>query len=455
MLSVLLVDDDVMLLKAARLVLEGDGARVHAFSDPVAALQSAGRNHYDLVIADMRMPGMDGLQLLARVRDVSPSAKRVLVSAYREFDSIIHAFNDGLLDRFLIKPWQPVALVRVVRSCMKATSPLLPDDDLDDGPALLPATLGGVVNFHGMLSADPVMLRLFEFVARTARTGGPFHICGETGTGKELVAKAVHAELHGRQKPFFAVNCANFSPSMLESQLFGHRKGAFTGAVSDQPGYLEAADGGTLFLDEVTELPLGLQAKLLRVLQEREYTRLGDTKPRSIDVTVVSAGQVPLDEAVRNGSFRADLKYRLDVLSLRIPPLRERGGDVVLLFNHFLKQTWERLQGAKDIRLSRETRDVLLGYPWPGNVRELMNIATYVCAMLSDAGGEVTPALLPQALTQATRQAAPAAAVPAPAPRLLDKQSILEALEANNQNKSAAARSLGISRMTLWRHIKS
>ena len=453
MLSVLLVDDDEMLLKAARLVLEADGARVHAFSDPVAALQSTGRNRYDLVISDMRMPGMDGLAFLERVRNICPSAKRVLVSAYREFDDIIQAFNDGLLDRFLIKPWQPVALRRVVRSCMHATVPLVAEDQFDPAPTPLPATLGGVVNFHGMLSADLVMHRLFEFVARTARTGGPFHICGETGTGKELVAKAVHAELHGSKKPFIAVNCANFSPSMLESQLFGHRKGAFTGAISDQPGYLEAAHGGTLFLDEITELPLSLQAKLLRVLQEREYTRLGDIKPRGIEVTVVSAGQIPLDEAVRNGSFRADLKYRLEVLSLRIPPLRERGGDVVLLFNHFLKQTWERLQGADDIRVSRETRDVLLRYPWPGNVRELMNIATYVCAMLSDSGGEVTPAMLPEALIHARSPTGAVAA--AQIPRALDKQSILAALEANNQNKSAAARALGISRMTLWRHIKS
>ncbi len=455
MLTVLLVDDDELLLKAARLVLEGDGARVHAFSDPVAALQSAGRNRYDVVISDMRMPGMDGLSLLSRVREVNPKSKRILVSAYREFDDIIHAFNDGLLDRFLIKPWQPVALRRVVRSCMQSNSPLVQEEQFDPAPAKLPSTLGGVVNFHGMLTADPVMLRLFEFVARTARTGGPFHICGETGTGKELVAKAVHAELHGNHKPFLAVNCANFSPSMLESQLFGHRKGAFTGAVSDQTGYLEAANGGTLFLDEVTELPLELQSRLLRVLQEREYTRLGDIKPRSIDVTVVSAGQIPLDEAVRNGSFRADLKYRLEVLSLRIPPLRERGGDVVLLFNHFLKQTWERLRGIEGIRVTRETREVLQRYPWPGNVRELMNIATYVCAMLSDAGGEVTPAMLPEALTHPGSRTVPAAAAIAPEARTLDKQAILAALEANNQNKSAAARSLGISRMTLWRHIKS
>lgn len=455
MLKVLVVDDDEMMLQATCDALESANTRIYAFNDPIAAAASAGEHDYDVVITDQRMPEMNGLTLLEHIRDLSPSTKRVLVSAYREFDDVTKAFNTGVLHRFLIKPWNITTLRQVFLSCLD-DNPVLPPANEEERTFPAPASVTGskVRSFHGMLSSHESMLRLFDFVERTGHTGGPFHVCGETGTGKELVAKAIHTAHRGNHRPFVAVNCANLPELMLESLFFGHRKGSFTGAIADQVGYLEAANGGTLFLDEITELPLGLQAKLLRVLQEREYVRLGDTVPRSIDISVVSASQVTLDDAVRSGRFRADLKYRLDVLPVRLPPLRERGVDTLMLFDHFLDETWQRVHGRGEIWCSQETRKILQKYQWPGNVRELINIATYVCAMLSNSGGEITPGHLPDALTAAMpRQAAPSLTISIPP--AIDKRAVLDALSVYRNNKSAAARALGISRMTLWRYMQA
>ncbi|MCH7478562.1 MAG: sigma-54-dependent Fis family transcriptional regulator [SAR324 cluster bacterium] len=254
-----------------------------------------------------------------------------------------------------------------------------------------------LTDFHGILTGDPAMLVLFEQIRRVARQDVPVFITGETGSGKEMAAKALHSEGRRSGKPFVALNCANLTEPLLESQLFGHRKGAFTGATADQRGLLAEAEGGILFLDEVTEIPLALQAKLLRVLQEREYTPLGSTRPISFDILIVSAAQTPLREAVEAGRFRPDLQYRLHVIPLVLPPLRARSDDRVLLFDRFLRSAFKAQRGETPIpRVSPEVWQVIRHYQWPGNVRELQNVCAYVVAMTS--GPEITVEFLPEDL---------------------------------------------------------
>lgn len=332
--------------------------------------------------------------------------------------------------------------------------------------------------FHGILSGDPGMQRLWEQIGRVSVQGVPIFISGETGSGKELVARAIHRESPRSTNAFVALNCANLSETMLESQLFGHRKGAFTGAVRDQPGLLSAADGGTLFLDEVAEIPLTIQAKLLRVLQEREYLPLGATRQVPFDTLIVSASHIPLRQALQDGRFREDLFYRLHVIPLELPPLRDRGGDAVLLFQRFLKAELAKKEPGSNLpAISPDVLTVIRLHVWPGNVRELQNVCAYIAAM-SD-GGRITLDHLPRELREdvvnvggggfavpsAGSQLTLSSSGPSGSnaghpgtfarPSLLNRDTILAALERCAGNRSEVARQFGISRMTLWRHMKA
>ncbi len=338
--------------------------------------------------------------------------------------------------------------------------------------------LSPLKEFHGILSGDPGMQRLWEQIARVALQDVPVFISGETGAGKELVAQAMHRESPRSTHTFVALNCANLSETMLESQLFGHHKGAFTGAVRDQPGLLSEADGGTLFLDEVAEIPLPIQAKLLRVLQEREYLPLGATKPVRFDTLIVSASHSPLRQAVQEGRFREDLFYRLHVIPLELPPLRDRGGDAVLLFQHFLQaELAKKKAGSKLPAIGPDVLTVIRLHEWPGNVRELQNFCAYIAAM-SD-GDRITLDHLPRELREAVVNAGGGEfAVPGAGSQLtipssgpsgsiaghpetfarpsqLNRDTILAALERCGGNRSEVARQFGVSRMTLWRHMKA
>lgn len=330
--------------------------------------------------------------------------------------------------------------------------------------------------FHGILSNDAGMHRLWEQIHRVARQEVPIFILGETGSGKELIARAIHRESPRPDKPLVSLNCANLSESLLESQLFGHRKGAFTGAIRDQIGLLAQADGGTLFLDEVTEIDPGVQAKLLRVLQEREYTPLGGSAPVRFDTLIISASQTPLYQAVREGTFREDLFYRLHVIPLELPPLRDRSDDVLLLFRHFLRLEMAKNKAVPPTQEIAADVFTLIGrHNWPGNIRELQNVCAYIAAM-SD-GERVTLDHLPRELREAFVNPGGGAQpsghppyspfAPSPsftgepgegskdAPGRLRREAIVEALEQAGGNRSKAARRLGVSRMTLWRHMKA
>ena len=296
-------------------------------------------------------------------------------------------------------------------------------------------------NFHGILSKNSQMHRLFVTIQRAAKTKAPIFICGETGVGKELVAKALHLESSRSKEPFIAFNAANFSHDLIESQLFGHKKGAFTGAIDDAEGLLRSAKQGTLFLDEITCLPVNIQAKLLRVLQEKQFYPVGDFNTKTFNASLISASNLSLKEAVTYDNFREDLRYRIEVIPLYVPPLRKRKEDIILLFRHFLNET----SGINEWVIDRSLQSALTNYRWPGNIRELENCAQFVATMANSTTLKLYN--FPKSI-QESNEKAPDNHTP------LDADIILQALDGNKGNRSKAARELSISRMTLWRKMK-
>ncbi len=324
---------------------------------------------------------------------------------------------------------------------------LVPDDDGETSQAPEPAPLEGE-EFHGLVSRDPTMLHVFQTIRNVAETETTVLVRGESGTGKELVARSIHLESQRRDGPFVAVNCASLSPSLMESELFGHVRGAFTGAVGDRAGIFAQADGGTLFLDEVAEIPLELQSKLLRVLQERVVVPVGSSKPRTVDVRVVSATHKALREEVRAGRFREDLLFRLRVVPLFVPALRERRTDIELLLQQFVARN--NVRGPRRVRsVSPEAMQRLLDWSWPGNVRELQNVVDYAFAV--GRGPEILLSELPPEFREAAR---PAPAAPPSAPHGDEARAVREALDLEGGHVGRAAARLGVSRPTFWRMRK-
>lgn len=297
--------------------------------------------------------------------------------------------------------------------------------------------------FHGILSCNPKMHKLFETICKAAKTDASIYISGETGVGKELVARAIHAQSQRSDQPFVAVNVANFCSDLLESQLFGHKKGAFTGALSNSKGLLKAAENGTLFLDEVACLASNTQAKLLRVLQEKQFYPVGDVELQTFSACVISASNLSLEDAIKQQQFRKDLRYRLEVIPLFVPPLRERKDDIILLFEYFLSKA----STAKTWIIEPDLRDRLINYSWPGNIRELENCAKFAAAMSN--GEKLMLSSLPDSIQTAIE------ADNSQQFSSTEEKKITQALVQNCSNKTKAAKQLGISRMTLWRKMKA
>jgi transcriptional regulator with PAS, ATPase and Fis domain len=296
--------------------------------------------------------------------------------------------------------------------------------------------------FHGILSCNQKMHKLFETISKAAKTDASIYISGETGVGKELVAKAIHLESSRADKPFIGVNVANFSNDLLETQLFGHKKGAFTGAHNNSKGLLKVAEHGTLFLDEIACMSSNTQAKLLRVLQERQYYPVGDVQLQTFSATVISASNLSLEDAIKQHHFREDLRYRLEVIPIIVPPLRERKNDIILLYEYFLYKA----SNKRNWKLQTHLKDKLLNYSWPGNIRELENCAKFSAAMSN--GSELRLSDLPSSIQTATGD-------DATKKKLLEQEIITQALINNCNNKTKTAIQLGISRMTLWRKMKN
>jgi two-component system response regulator AtoC len=452
-MRLLIIDDEPGLRQSLALLLQEAGYDVACEGDPEQALRRAAAEAFDLILCDVQMPKMDGVTFLRRYRAEGGQALLIMMSAYGSEDSALAAMREGAYD-YLHKPFRPDEVTMTVRKAEER-------EKLRREVEVLRTSLGAGAASELVVHESHAMRDLLELASRVARHGTTVLITGESGTGKEVLARAIHHMGPRSERSFTAINCAAIPEHLLESELFGHVRGAFTGATADRPGLFELADGGTLLLDEIGDLPLDLQAKLLRVLEESEIRRVGGRETRKVDVRVLAATAKPLEQAVERGEFRADLFYRLNVVRLHLPPLRERPEDVPALLTHFVRQAATRL--GHPVSITPSALDALTRHSWPGNVRELRN-AVERAAVLGTGGpleprdfalgpangngnghhqgtdghGVSPPALGSGALDLKTQVEA------------VERQTIQRALEASGGNRRQAASLLGISLRTLF-----
>ena len=355
---ILVVDDEQSMREFLRILLEKDGHTVQAAANGAAAIDLVDRHDFDLIITDIRMPGMSGLELLAEVKKLRSELPVIMITAFASPEDAVQAMRDGAFD-YITKPFKVDEIKRVIKSATTRKS----------------AERGGPPpdSFTEIIGQSSEMTKIYDLIRRIAPTPANVLIYGESGTGKELVAKAIHRLSRVADQPFVPITCSAIPEALLESELFGHVKGSFTGAIANKEGLFQLADGGTAFLDEIGELTQVIQTKLLRVLQEREFMPVGSTKTSRVNVRIIAATNRDLEKEIAAGRFREDLFYRLAVVPIRVPPLRERKGDVPLLVNHFLEK-YSRLLGKDVQTISSYGLRVLMDYDFPGNVRELENI---------------------------------------------------------------------------------
>jgi two-component system response regulator PilR (NtrC family) len=355
---ILIVDDELSMREFLKILLEKDGHIVEVAADASSALKVAANNDFDLVISDIRMPGMTGLEMLAELKRDKPDLPVIMITAFASPEDAVNAMKNGAFD-YITKPFKVDEIKRIIRSATTRK-----EIDQDGSSAEL---------FDDIIGHSPEMTKIFDLIRRIAPTPANVLIYGESGTGKELVAKAIHRLSGVAEKPFVPITCSAIPETLLESELFGHTKGSFTGAIANKDGLFQQADGGTAFLDEIGELTPIIQTKLLRFLQEREFIPVGSTKTKKVNVRIIAATNRNLEKEILAGNFREDLYYRLAVVPIRVPPLRERRGDVPLLVEHFLEK-YSRLLGKDIQNISSYGLKVLMEYDFPGNVRELENI---------------------------------------------------------------------------------
>ncbi|MCI0407082.1 MAG: sigma-54 dependent transcriptional regulator, partial [Acidobacteria bacterium] len=387
--TILVVDDEESIRWALSKALEREGYRVVLAADGAEGLKRATESRIDLVLMDIKMPGPDGLEMLPRIKEVRPDLPVIIMTAFGTLQAAVQAMKRGAYD-YITKPFDFGELSILVRRAFEVR-------DLTEQLARIEAGVGQAFDFGGVVGLCPGMQQIFKLVGKMAASDLTVLIKGESGTGKELLAKAIHYNSRRLARPFVAINCAAIPRDLLESELFGHEKGAFTGASALRRGKFELAEGGTLFLDEVGDMDLALQAKILRVLQERQFERVGGERPLSADVRVIAATNHDLETAVTQKGFREDLYYRLNVVAITLPPLRERTEDIPLLVDHFLRMFAEE-QGEEVKTVSPEALEMMIAYSWPGNVRELENAVKRACVLA--ATSLILPEHLPVALAQ-------------------------------------------------------
>lgn len=429
--QVLLIEDEEIIRSSLKRLLERNGYSVSVAGAVPEAEQQYSLNDFDLIIADLRLPGPPGTEVLNLVSEVPV----VIMTSYASVSSAVEAMKLGAVD-YIAKPFDHDELLLTLERVLKQRS-------LERQNRALKSDLSRSYPVSGMIGNSPVMHEIFERIQRVAPTDATVLILGESGTGKELVARAVHEQSPRREQPLITVNCAAIPDNLLESELFGHEKGAFTGAHDTHHGLVEAAHGGTLFLDEIGELPTDAQARLLRVLQEGEIRRIGSTQSRRVDVRLIAATNRDLKQEVERGNFRSDLYFRLHVMEILLPPLRDRGDDIRELAEHLLARTCKRLNRPSR-HYSDEALEALYHYSWPGNVRELENVIERAVILADNEVIQATALGLPQATdTQ-------------PAEGASDKLSLDEYfiyfVRENEQKmtETELARQLGVSRKTLW-----
>lgn len=442
-IRLLVAEDDADMRDFLVDVLEDAGYETVGAIDGIKAIErvSTGREHIDLVITDVRMPGATGAELLAAVREHRTEAPVIVITAFGSVHHAVEMVKAGAY-HYLTKPFEASDLLASVEAALEASASQREHARLRREVPLAPERIIG---------ASRLMRELFDLIDRAARSSSTILLTGESGTGKELVARALH-EASGRRGPFVPVNCAAIPADLIESELFGHTDGAFTGARQARPGLFEAANGGTLFLDEVGELPLVVQPKLLRALQEGAVRRVGADREREVDARLVAATNRDLEAHVSQGRFREDLYWRLNVIPIHIPPLRDRAIDIPLLVDHFMTRAC-LAAGRQPLDVASDTLAILTAYSWPGNVRELENAVERALALAR--GARLTPDDLPERI-RTTGEAA-AVIVRAQERRLtlreLEREYILETVHRTGGNKSRAAEMLGLDRKTLHRKL--
>ncbi len=442
---ILIVDDDEALRESLELVLASEGYDVSAADCGEAALARIEEHPVDVVLCDLRMPGIDGFELMPQIGRQLPGVPIVLMSAYGTEDLAVEAMRRGAYD-YLAKPFQPTEVVLTLRKAYER-------EKLRKANELLQRDVQRAVGDRPIVAASKPMIELLELLERTAAYKTTALLTGESGTGKEVLARAIHAQSPRREESFVAVNCGAIPENLLESELFGHAKGAFTGAARARRGLFVEASGGSIFLDEIGELPQALQVKLLRVLQEEEVRPVGESKAQQVDVRVIAATSRDLESEIAGGRFREDLYYRLNVMHLQVPPLRERREDIPLLTDHFLDHFRTLL--AKPVRtLTDDALERLSSYAWPGNVRELENVIERA-VILADTD-RITLQNLPETIVSAIGEHGgdPASFSLKRAKRAVEADTIRRALTATDGNRTHAAKLLEISHRALLYKIK-
>jgi len=441
MSRILLIDDDPGVRDSMERTLRGAGYAVQSVQTGEEGFELAKGGAFDVILSDMRMPGISGLDILRQLRDLRVDSAFIIMTGFGTVDTAVEAMKLGAVD-FVQKPFFRDELLMRVRSATDRRQ-LARQVDLLQRQVDPPASVGSLIG------SSPSMLRVKDLIARAGAAPGTVLITGETGTGKELVARAIHAASSRASKPFVALNCAALTESLLENELFGHARGAFTGAAAARPGLIEHAHGGTLFLDEIGTMPRTLQAKLLRSLESGEVRRIGENETRQVDVRFLAATNLDIQGAIDRGDFRSDLFYRLNVHRIHLPPLRERGDDIRLLIQHFIS----RFGGAAVTGTTPAAASALVAYQYPGNVRQLQHIVQRAVVVargelidLDDLPEEV---LAIRATTAASQEGSVAAAR-----ERAEREMIIAALARNNGEVSSAAREMQVSRTTMWRLMK-
>jgi DNA-binding NtrC family response regulator len=444
---ILMIDDEAAIRESIETLLTLEGFHVSLAPDGRTGLDLVSRNSYDLLLLDLALPGESGIDLLPRIKELQPSLPVIMITAYGTVANVVDAIRAGA-ENFVQKPWDNEKLLADIRTAIARHR-------AEEEVIQLKRTLKQRYNFSNIVGKSDIMLRLFDTIAQVAPSRSTVLIQGESGTGKELIAKAIHANSPRREKPFVAVNTGAVPSELLESTLFGHTKGAFTSAIAAKKGLFEVANGGTLFLDEIGTMGMDMQAKILRVLQDRRFMHLGGTHEIQVDVRIVAATNVNLQQAVRDGRFREDLFYRLNVIALELPPLRSRREDIPLLANHFLRYYAEE-NGTGDRMLAPEALRVLMDYDWPGNVRELENAMERGVVLSSDR--TITADLLPAQLTGGTYSATILDSRPDASlfdlMEEIERRIIADRLERCHWNQTEAAEFFKIPLSTLNQKIK-
>ena len=446
-IKIVVIDDEADMLENCARIIRKLGYKCITIQNSALAAEIIGREMPSVVLTDFAMPGLNGLDLLRISKEINPDGMVILISGYATIPNVVEAMKEGAFD-YIAKPFSAeqlkVALERAVRH-----------KSLEEENRYLRTQLAQSHGMDNMLGSSLAMRKVFDTIRKVSVTDTNILIYGESGTGKELVARSIHSNSNRNEKPFVPVDCASLPENLLESELFGHEKGTFTGADTTRPGLLEFANGGTFFLDEIGEMGLNLQAKFLRVLQERQFRRVGGRKMIDIDIRLIAATNRDLEEGVRQGTFREDLYYRLNVISIKLPPLRDRVGDVPLLADHFLREFAISSQNAPS-GISSEAMKLLEEYAWPGNVRELQNVISRAVTLC--AGEIINPEDLPEYVRNSAKTKVSAirdgVSFKESKKRWLvdfEKDYLSDLLARNGNNISRAAKEAGIDRKTIHR----